>query len=294
MADTKAATIVSLLQTASHRLDAAGLPSPRLDAQVLLAAAMRTDRLSLLTRNTDQADAEAIKQFDHYIDRRLRREPVSQILGYREFWGLDFKVTADTLSPRPDSETLIAAALDWAKIDGAPDFILDLGTGTGCLLLALLSEFPQAFGIGIDRSEAAARVARHNAKALGLDARASILVGDWADALASGAAGSDGRLDMIISNPPYITAAAYKTLDRDVAAFEPITALVGGDDGLDAYRTLLPGAWYNLRPGGLLLLEIGYDQGQTVPEILKKQGFDPIWVVPELERRDRAVLAIRP
>jgi release factor glutamine methyltransferase len=188
---------------------------------------------------------------------RAAREPLAQITGHREFWSLDFAVTADTLVPRPDTETLIEAALAAFPARAAVRRVLDLGTGTGCLLLAALHEFPDAFGVGVDRVPAAAALAARNAAALGMADRAALLCADWASALA-------GRFDLVLCNPPYIPAAEIAGLMADVALYEPASALAGGADGLDAYRAVLPVLPGLLEPGGVAVLEIGQGQAGAV------------------------------
>jgi release factor glutamine methyltransferase len=186
------------------------------------------------------------------LSRRLAREPLALILGQREFWSLNFAVSPDTLIPRPESETLIEAALE-AFRGRPPRSVLDLGTGTGCLLLAALSEFWSAFGVGVDRSAAATAVACRNAVALGLTDRACFVCGSWADALHS-------RFDLVLCNPPYIPTSDISGLMPEVAQYEPRAALDGGPDGLAAYRHLLPALPHLLEPDGVAVLELGAGQ----------------------------------
>jgi release factor glutamine methyltransferase len=196
--------------------------------------------------------------------RRVAREPLALILGKREFWSLDFAVSPETLIPRPESETLIEAAVE-AFRGRPPRTVLDLGTGTGCLLLAALSEFTSAFGIGVDRSPAAAAVARQNAVALGLADRASFVCGDWADALGS-------HFDLVLCNPPYIPKSEVCGLMPEVARFEPRTALDGGPDGLAAYRLLLPTLPRLLERDGAAVLELGAVQAGPVGALARQAG----------------------
>lgn len=216
---------------------------------------------ALLLRHLDDAiDAAA---FAALVDRRMGDEPVAYILGHREFWSLDFRVTPDTLIPRPDSETLVEAALAAA---GPAPRVLDLGTGSGCLLLSVLHERPGGWGVGVDRSEAAARVARDNAARLGLAARAAFVVGDWTGAIGA-------RFDLILANPPYVGTS--ETLDREVAGYEPRSALFAGPDGLDDYRRIIPALGALLTPAGSAHLEIGHAQADLVWEIAAAAGFTP-------------------
>jgi release factor glutamine methyltransferase len=194
------------------------------------------------------------------LDRRVAHEPLALILGHREFWSLEFRVSGDTLIPRPESETLIEAALAAFAHRPAPDRVLDLGTGTGCLLLACLSEFPTAFGIGVDRSAAAVTLAARNAADLGMARQAAFVCADWAVPLR-------GRFDLVLSNPPYIATCDLVGLMPEVARYEPRSALDGGPDGLAAYQSLLPELPRLLNPEGVAILELGAGQARTVTEL---------------------------
>lgn len=218
------------------------------------------------------------------LGRRAAREPLAYIVGWQEFWSLRFAVSPATLIPRADSETLVEAALEARP--GGVDRVLDLGTGTGCLLLALLSEWPGVYGVGTDRSPAAARLAVDNAARLGLADRASVVCGDWAAPLA-------GRFDVVLSNPPYIPHDAVGSLMPEVSRFEPGSALDGGDDGLGCYRVIvgaLPGL---LAAGGVAILEIGLGQGDLVAAMAKSAGFGSISTRRDLAGIERAVLIVR-
>ena len=197
--------------------------------------------------------------------RRLRREPMAYILGEREFWSLPLRVSPAVLVPRPESETVVEAALESIADRAAPLRILDLGTGSGCLLLALLSELPHASGLGIDRSAAALAIARANAERLGLADRAAFREGDWGYGLA-------GPFDVIVSNPPYVARTDARNLAPEVFAFEPQEALFAGADGLDAYRALAPDCARLLAQDGVTCLEIGQGQGASVAAILRRHG----------------------
>lgn len=217
------------------------------------------------------------------LERRRNREPVSQILGQWEFWSLPFYVTAATLTPRPDTETLVQAALDLLPDRGATLRLLDLGTGSGCLLLALLHELPAARGLGIDKSPAALAVAQRNASALGLADRAQFALGDWAEGLR-------GRFDLIVSNPPYIPRHEIPGLMPEVSRHEPVIALDGGSDGLECYRQLAPQIAARLAAGGLALLEVGQGQADSVMAILTATGLEPAGVRADLGGRERCVI----
>jgi release factor glutamine methyltransferase len=237
--------------------------NPRLEARLLLAHALGLTRADLIRDPNREVETA---RFSDLLNRRLRHEPLAHILGRREFWSLEFQVSPATLIPRPDSETLIEAALARFSAAPPPGRILDLGTGTGCLLLALLHEFPAAFGIGIDIAPDAARLARRNAIQLGLANRAAFLVGDWTNAMA-------GRFDLVISNPPYIPAADIAELMPEVALHEPRRALDGGTDGCDAYRTILKDLPDRLLPGGTAILELGAGQAAVVSTTARHAGF---------------------
>jgi len=226
---------------------------------------------------------DVITELDGLIERRRNREPVSQILGQWEFWSLPFYVTSATLTPRPDSETLVQAALDLLPDRRAPLRLLDLGTGSGCLLLALLHELPAALGLGIDRSPEALAVAQRNAAALGLADRARFALGDWAEGLS-------GSFDLIVSNPPYIPRDEIPGLMPEVSRHEPGIALDGGSDGLDCYRQLAPQIAARLARGGWALLEVGQGQADSAAAILTADGLEPAGVRADLAGRKRCVI----
>jgi release factor glutamine methyltransferase len=259
------ASLGEAVRRARRRFAEAGLPTPGLDARWLLAHALGRDerRLMLEAEATlspaEEAAAEAV------IARRLAGEPVDRILGEREFWGLPFRLSPETLSPRPDSETLVEAALAALPAGDRPPTILDLGTGSGALLVALLHAMPAASGIGVDRSEGAARQARRNAAANGVGGRASFLVADWDAALL-------GRFDLVVSNPPYLPSGAIAGLDREVREHDPLLALDGGEDGLDAYRRVLAAAARLLAPGGAAVIELGIGQEAAVAAMAAVTG----------------------
>jgi release factor glutamine methyltransferase len=276
------AELQALLRHATARLAAAGVEAPREDAGILIGHALGRDRGWVLTHPQHAADGSAERCIEALIARRAAREPVSRILGKREFWSLDFELAPETLDPRPDSETLIEAAL--AQLPGRERSwrILDLGTGTGCLLLALLSERPCATGVGIDRSAAAAATALANARRHGLDGRAHFLVGDWALSV-------DARFDLVICNPPYIRAGELVKLAPELA-WDPRLALAGGLDGLDCYRAILPDLRRLLAPGGAAVLEIGCDQAPAVTALATGAGLQKPRISADLAGRPRCVV----
>lgn len=242
------------LRLGAERLKDAGIDNPRLEARLLLAHALGVEQSDLAAM--PEADL-APDAFLALVARRAAREPLAYILGRREFWSLNFEVSPATLIPRPDSETLIAAALSLRPERERVRRVLDLGTGTGCLLLAALTEFPAASGIGLDLVPAAAALARRNAARLGLAARAAFLVGDWAAAVES-------RFDLVLSNPPYVKSADFPDLMADVADHEPASALDGGADGLEPYRRIFPELPRLLAPGGMAILEVGVGQAAAL------------------------------
>jgi release factor glutamine methyltransferase len=253
--------ITAALDHITQRLAAAGIEAPRREARLILAAAHGTDAAGLLRlTEIDQ------QKFDPLLQRRAAREPLAYILGRKEFWGREFVVSPATLIPRPDSETLIEAALECFPARAAVQNILDAGTGTGCLLLAALLEFPQAFGVGLDISEPAAALARRNAAALGLGHRSTVLVADWAAPI-------NAKFDLILSNPPYIPAPDLPSLMQDVQNYEPRAALDGGPDGLTCYKTIIAALPALLAPAGAAVLELGIGQSAEVAAIAQNAGF---------------------
>ncbi len=235
--------------------------TPRLDAELLAAHALGMTREDMILRLPELALPEALEAL---LERRLHHEPVAQIVGRRDFWTLTLKVTRDVLVPRPESETLIEAAIDHFG-EREPRRILDLGAGSGALLLAALDLWPDATGLGIDISQAALDVARENAVATGLAGRSAFRLGDWGAGLAE-------RFDLILCNPPYISDDAM--LPSDVADYEPALALFGGPDGLAPYRTLSLEIGELLAPGGVALFEIGFDQGESAANLFRGAFLD--------------------
>ena len=246
------------LRRAAERLAQAS-DTPRLDAELLMAEALGLSREAMLLSGTDPETPPA---FEHLVERRLAGEPVAYITGHRAFWTIELEVGPGALVPRPDSETLIEAAVEHFGERG-PGSVLDLGTGPGTLLLAALAQWPTARGTGIDRSEAALGYARRNAERLGLSERASFRLGDWADGL-------EERFDLILCNPPYVEESA--DLPRDVKDWEPSSALFAGADGLDDYRRLAPVIGRLLEPGGIACIEIGLGQEDAVRRLFMTEG----------------------
>lgn len=275
--------IGDLLSAAAARLAAAGIDGAMREARLLLQAASDIPIATQIAFPERTLATAAAGRFDQLLARRERREPMAHILGRREFWSLVFKVTAGTLDPRPDSETLVQAVLDQVPDRSSSLRLVDFGTGTGCLLLSLLHELPNAMGVGVDVSAAAFAVATENANALGLAKRASFHRGDWDDGL-------DGAFDIVVSNPPYIPSGDIAGLQAEVASFEPRLALDGGSDGFDAYRRLGPAAARLLVPGGLAAFEIGLGQGDSVCRIMATAGLRHIATAHDLAAVERCVL----
>lgn len=256
---TVATGIGAALTAGRRRLAAAGIEEPGLEARLLLADALGCDMAELIGHPERPLPADAAAGLERQLARRLRHEPMAYILGRREFWSLSLRVDARVLVPRPDTETLVEAAL--AAAGGRRGLtILDLGTGSGCLLLALLSELPDACGVGVDISEGALACARANAERLRLADRAVFVCADWADPL-------QGRFDIIVSNPPYIADDEWAALDPEVRDFEPVAALRGGADGLAAYRRILPALRRLLMPEGRAFVEIGGVAGVSLSQM---------------------------
>lgn len=268
------------------RLRQAGVPNPELDARLLVQAACGCDEIEMIREPGMRLGEAEMERLAGFEARRLAREPVSRILGRREFWGLAFSLSPATLDPRPDSETLIETALDCMREIAAPS-ILDLGTGTGCLLLALLHEREDARGLGIDISAAALDMAKRNAAALGLAARASFREGNWGEGL-------NGRFDLVISNPPYIARADIAALEEEVRAHDPLRALDGGVDGLDAYRALAQQLPALLKPGVAAVIELGQGQEAAVRALFVAAGLDVAPAAPDLSGVPRALVARLP
>lgn len=267
------------LRDAASRL-AETSDTPRLDAELLMAHALGVEREALLL---DPTRFVVPQSFAGLIERRLAHEPIAYIVGHRDFWTIRLRVGPGVLIPRPDSETLLETSLDFARQergDGWPQTVLDLGTGPGTLLLAALSEWPNAIGLGLDMSETALDYARSNAAALGLADRAAFRRGDWGEGLAE-------RFDLVLCNPPYVPAP--EALMPDVADHEPASALFAGEDGLADYRRILPDLPRLLAPGGAAILEIGAAQLTSVKSLAEEAGF-AVQCRKDLAGRDRAVL----
>ncbi|MGH6826457.1 peptide chain release factor N(5)-glutamine methyltransferase [Methyloceanibacter sp.] len=251
-------------RVAARAFREAGIETPELDARLLLCHAAGLSHEAYVAGPNDTLTPDAAARLGAYVARRLAGEPVSRIIGFREFYGRPFRIDASTLDPRPDTETLIEAALGLVDRE-APLDILDLGTGSGCILITLLAELPQATGVGLDLSLPALALAWANARALGVGTRACFIASDWLEAV-------EGAFDLVVANPPYLTSADMAGLAPEVRDHDPRSALDGGPDGLSAYRRILPGLHKALRPGGFALFEIGPDQADAVLPLLGGAG----------------------
>lgn len=267
-----------LLAEGTATLTAAGVEGAARDARLLLRWASGLEAAAFSARLTDPAPADEAARFATALALRAARRPVSQIVGGREFWGRRFAVSAEVLDPRPETETLIAAALDGTR----PGSVLDLGLGSGCILVTLLAEWPEATGMGVERSAAALALARANAAAHGVADRARLVEGDWF-------APVRGRFDLVVSNPPYIPEAEVEGLSPEVREWEPLGALTAGPDGLEAYRALADGLDRALAPGGRAIFEIGAGQETDVAAIFTRAGFALHAAHTDLDGRPRAL-----
>lgn len=268
-------TVRATLASATLALESVSA-SPRLDAELLMAYALGVPRNRMILAHLDDLAPDG---FAPLLAQRLAHEPIAYILGTRDFWTVTLRVTPDVLIPRPDSETLIEAAVAHFGENG-PRHVLDLGTGSGALLIAALDQWPDATGVGVDASEAALGVARENVKLCGQEQRARIVKGGWT--------GSGERFDLILCNPPYI--ATGEALPPEVAHWEPASALYAGDDGLDDYRLIAPALVPQLAAGGIACVEIGYTQRAAVTALLEGQGFK-VTCRADLAGRDRCLIA---
>lgn len=270
-------TAAQAMAAAAARLRAAGVPDPARDARVLLAHAARIEASRVTLIAPEDLDPDVAERYEQLISLRAIRVPVSHLVGEREFYGRRFKVSSDVLDPRPETECLIEAAL-------AEPFtrVLDLGLGSGCILVTLLAEQPKATGLGVDLSEAACLQASANAVLHRVEQRADVRQSDWF-------AQVEGQFDLIVSNPPYIALDEMEGLSAEVRGHEPEMALTDGADGLSAYRAISQQVAEYLAPGGRVLLEIGPTQGAQVAEMLRTAGLVDVRVLPDLDGRDRVV-----
>ena len=275
-------TLVKAWTAAKERLKDVAIDQPAIDARLLLEVAADVTRTDIITdpyRVLTDAQMATLEQF---LERRARREPVSHIIGRKGFWKILLQVNKNVLTPRPETEVIVDEVLK-AFPEQMPFHMLDLGVGSGTILLAVLAERPAAKGLGIDVSEEALAVARENAANLGLDGRAALLRGDWTTGL------GDDSFDLVVSNPPYIATPVIDTLEPEVRDHEPRLALDGGPDGLDAYRLLAGEILRVLKPGAMFAVEIGHDQSKPVEALFRQAGADNVRTIKDLSTHDRVV-----
>lgn len=288
-------TILRLLTWSHHYLKDKGLPEPRLSAELLLASVLGLDRLGLFLRYDQPLTAAELGEFKKRLIRRAGREPVAYIVGQKEFWSLAFEVTPSVLIPRPETELLVEASLALIKADPGLRNFVELGTGSGAVIIALVKSLlpdDREWGrvAAVDRSAAALKTAAANARKHGVDRFIHFIRGDWL-------APFDPHrpwIQLLAANPPYLSAADLAALDPGIRNFEPLEALDGGPDGLDAARIILAQAQDHLVPGGWLLMEIGETQGSRVTDLARGKGFDPVRILPDLAGKDRVLKARKP
>ena len=281
-----AASRAAALGFAAAKLRAAGVDAPRRDARLLMQHALGLSPEAMLADDRLPLEDDEARRLTALVRRRVAREPIAYLTGSREFWSLEFSVDTSVLVPRPESETLVEAVLAHAPRLPARPRLLDLGTGTGCLLAALLSELPCAIGVGIDISAGAVSLARTNARRLGLGKRASFAVADWGAPLAA-------RFDVVVSNPPYVAAPALASLAPEIARHEPRQALAGGADGYDCYRRLAPQVARLLAPGGLAAIELGAGMADEVGSLFTAAGLVEIGRCCDLSGIERCAMFAR-
>ncbi|WP_435641922.1 peptide chain release factor N(5)-glutamine methyltransferase [Micavibrio aeruginosavorus] len=267
--ETLIPVLTALYKDIQTRFRAAGVENPGLEARILVKAALGVSDADLITGSAQTYPQADLDRLEGMVARRLAGEPPSRILGSREFWGRDFVLSPDTLDPRADTETLIEAALECFKGREPPKRILDIGTGTGCIAITLLAEWPGATGVATDLSAGAVDTARLNARNNGVDSRIQVVQTRWVDGID---VESGAGFDLIVSNPPYIPSNDIESLDENVRRFDPILALDGGDDGLNAYRDIITETKRLFNPGGIMLWEIGINQLKDIARLVENAG----------------------
>ncbi|MBO9543330.1 peptide chain release factor N(5)-glutamine methyltransferase [Caulobacter sp.] len=279
-------TLVKAWTAAKDRLKDAGIDQPSIDARLMLEVAAGVTRTEIVTDPYRELTAEQEATLDEYLARRTRREPVSHIIGRKGFWKILLQVNKNVLTPRPETEVIVDEVLK-AFPEQMGFSMLDLGVGSGTILLAVLAERPAAKGLGIDASAEALAVAKDNAANLDLNTRAAFLHGDWTAGL------GDASFDLVVSNPPYIPTAVIDTLEPEVRDHEPRLALDGGADGLDAYRLLAPEILRVLKPAGMFAVEIGFDQSAAVEALFREAGAQQVKTIKDLSTHDRVVTGVK-
>jgi len=273
--------LADIIVQSIEKLKTSSIDNPQLDARLLICHALKCDRAALLSQSHRVLNDDEVASIDILITQRMKHISVARITGSREFWGLNFGLNEATLEPRADSETIVEAVLSFSQKNAR---ILDLGTGTGCLLLSLLHEIPEATGIGIDISSRAVEQAAQNAVLLGLSHRAVFRSGDWFEEMTE-------TFDIIISNPPYIPSSDILALMPEVRHYDPMLALDGGKDGFTPYRFLIPQLKKFLNPNGVAAFEVGIDQAQHVADLFRQSGFTNIETRKDLGGVERCVTA---
>ena len=277
-------TLGSVYRYLIRELSLSKIENPQLEARILLAFASGVKQTRIIGYPEDKLDNSIISNLEKIMARRKTGEPIAYITGVKEFWSLNFNVTKETLIPRPDSETIVQSVLDTITNHMDRISILDLGTGSGCLLLALLSELPKAIGVGIDISSRSCKIAKKNAKELGLNNRAKFYQGNWME-------GIHDQFDIIVTNPPYVAEPDMEFLDREIRLFEPHLALSGGPDGVAAYRLIAKESITRLKTAGILVVEIGINQAQSIRDIFVQNGLKIIKTQRDFSNIDRCILA---
>jgi release factor glutamine methyltransferase len=275
-------TLVKAWNAAKDRLKTVQIDQPAIDARLLLEVAADVTRTDIITDPYRVLTEAQMATLDDFLNRRARREPVSHIIGRKGFWKILLQVNKHVLTPRPETEVIVDEVLK-AFPEQMPFNMLDLGVGSGTILLAVLAERPAAKGLGVDVSEEALAVARENAANLDLAGRTALLRGDWTNGL------GDDSFDLVVSNPPYIATEVIETLEPEVRDHEPRLALDGGPDGLDAYRVLAGEILRVLKPGAMFAVEIGYDQSQAVEDLFRQAGAQNVRTIKDLSVNDRVV-----
>lgn len=277
-------SIADVLKDASRMLESAGVPEARREAGSLLSFVLGKDRTFLISHADDQVDEDSLEQMREFVERRAAGEPLQYITGVQDFFGREFRVTPDVLIPRPETELLVEAALEVTTNKDA--LICDVGTGSGCIAISLLCEMPRARAVAVDKSAAALEIAKLNAAKQAVADRSVFVVSDCFDALNP----NEHQFDLIVSNPPYVSASALPGLQREVRDHEPLVALSPGPDGLSVIRRLLAEAPFYLKPNGHLLMEIGFDQGERVRDLIDEAVWTLLEVRPDLQSIPRIVV----
>jgi len=277
-------TIKTLLTNIKEQFTAQGIENPVLDARLVMQEVLNITHEEILLNNNRVITANESKALSILVSRRLKREPISRILGKRAFWKHEFKLSDKTLDPRPDSETIIQSVISSFNKNDELN-ILDLGTGTGCLLLSILNEFPNSKGVGVDISSGAIDIAKENAKEIGISKKVNFIDSDWKNMELN------NSFNVIISNPPYIENSEIESLEPEVKNFDPYLALAGGNDGLDSYKEIIKILPKLLKKDGKIFFEIGYNQEVPVKEMLAHNGFSVIEVTQDLAGISRCIVA---